>query len=68
MELERQYFLNGFNDGEYEIRAKTFCSSYDAATSEVRGSVTGRKLKSLFVDVSAYIAKSWSTHGRIFFD
>ena len=65
-DLERQYFLNGFNDGEYEIRAKTFCSGYDAfATSEVRGSVTDENL-SLFVDVSAPIAKSWSTHGRVF--
>ncbi|CAL6383485.1 unnamed protein product [Bathycoccus prasinos] len=64
--LERQYFLNGFNDGEYEIRAKTFCSGYDAfATSEVRGSVTDENL-SLIVDVSAPIAKSWSTYGRVF--
>ena len=64
--LARQYFLSGLNDGEYEIRAKTFCSGYDAfATSEVRGSVTDENL-SLFVDVSAPIAKSWSTHGRVF--
>ena len=63
--LERQYFLNGFNDGEYEIRAKTFCSGYDAfATSEVRGSVTDENL-SLFVDVSAPVAKSTSTLDRV---
>merc|ERR1712159_929997 len=63
--LARQYFLSGLNDGSYEIRAKTFCSGYDAfATSEVRGSVTDENL-SLFVDVSAPVAKSTSTLDRV---
>ena len=63
--LERQYFLNGFNDGEYEIRSKTFCSGYDAfATSEVRSSVTDENLR-LFVDVKAPKATQTLTLDRV---
>merc|ERR1712159_931627 len=63
--LARQYFLSGLNDGSYEIRAKTFCSGYDAfATSEVRGSVTDENL-SLFVDVSAPKATQSLTLDRV---
>ena len=63
--LARQYFLSGLNDGSYDIRAKTFCSGYDAfATSEVRGSVTDENL-SLFVDVSAPKATQSLTLDRV---
>ena len=62
--LERQYFLNGFNDGEYEVRAKTFCSGYDAfATFDVRGSVTDENLR-LFVDVTSPTATQTSSLNR----
>ena len=45
--LERQYFLNGLKDYAGEIRAKVFCSGYDSsfATPDIKGSVTGGKLK-----------------------
>jgi hypothetical protein len=50
--LNRQYFLNGLKEGSWEIRAKVFCSGYDAfATSEVRGSVTDDNLN-LIADVT----------------
>ena len=63
--LARQYFLSGLNDGSYDIRAKTFCSGYDAfATSEARGSVTDENL-SLFVDVSAPKATQSLTLDRV---
>jgi len=49
--IERQYFLNGLKDGEYEIRAKAFCSGYDSfAPMEVKGSETMENLN-LVVDV-----------------
>jgi len=64
--LARQYFLNGLNDGSYEVRAKVFCSGYDSfATSDVRGSVTDENL-SLSVDVKPPKVKSWSIYGRVF--
>jgi hypothetical protein len=51
--LNRQYFLNGLKEGSWEIRAKVFCSGYDAfATSEVRGSVTDDNLN-LIADTKA---------------
>jgi hypothetical protein len=51
--LNRQYFLNGLKEGSWEIRAKVFCSGYDAfATSEVRGSVTDENLN-LIADTKA---------------
>jgi len=50
--LERQYFLNGLKDGNWEVRAKVFCSKYDSfATTEVKGSVTEENLN-LLVDVA----------------
>jgi len=46
--MQRQYFLNGLKDGEWELRAKVFCSGYDSfATSDIRGSVTEENLASL---------------------
>ena len=36
--IERQYFLNGLKDGEYEIRAKAFCSGYDSFAPMMKGS------------------------------
>jgi len=54
--VERQYFLNGLKDGEYEIRAKTFCSGYDSfAPMEVKASETAENLN-LVVDVVAPVA------------
>jgi len=54
--LERQYLLNGLNDGKYEIRSKVFCSGYDSfATTDVKESVTDDIL-SLIVDMTAPVA------------
>ena len=54
--MQRQYFLNGLKDGEWELRAKVFCSGYDSfATSDIRGSVTEENL-SITVDVTPPVA------------
>ena len=59
--IERQYFLNGLKDGEYEIRAKAFCSGYDSfAPMEVKGSETVENLN-LVVDVVAPVVTETST-------
>ena len=59
--IERQYFLNGLKDGEYEIRAKAFCSGYDSfAPMEVKGSETTENLN-IVVDVVAPVATETST-------
>ena len=59
--IERQYFLNGLRDGEYEIRAKAFCSGYDSfAPMEVKGSETAENLN-IVVDVVAPVATEMST-------
>jgi hypothetical protein len=64
--LERQYFLNGLKDGSYEIRAKVFCSGYDAfATAPIKGSVTDENL-SLSVDVQSPMALETTTLSRVF--
>jgi len=54
--MQRQYFLNGLKDGEWELRAKVFCSGYDSfATSDIRGSVTEENLSITF-DVTPPVA------------
>ena len=64
--IERQYFLNGLKDGEYEIRAKAFCSGYDSfAPMEVKGSETVENLH-LVVDVVAPVATETSTLDHAF--
>ena len=64
--IERQYFLNGLKDGEYEIRAKAFCSGYDSfAPMEVKGSETAENLN-LVVDVVAPFALETSTLDHTF--
>jgi len=51
-DLTQQYFMNGLRDGTWEIRAKIFCSGYEAmAPMSVRGSTTEENL-SLLVDVT----------------
>ncbi|CAL6288116.1 unnamed protein product [Bathycoccus prasinos] len=63
--VERQYFLNGLKDGTWEVRAKVFCSGYDAfATSKVKGSVTEENLN-VIVDVTAPEITSVSVYNRL---
>jgi len=63
--VERQYFLNGLKDGTWEVRAKVFCSGYDAfATSKVKGSVTEENLN-VVVDVTAPEITSVSVYNRL---
>ena len=63
--LERQYFLNGLKDGDWEVRAKVFCSGYDSfASSDVKGSVTEENLN-LVVDVSPPVLTSVSVYRSV---
>ena len=46
MESRASILLTGLKDGIYEVRAKIFCSGYDAlATQDVMSSVSDEKLE-----------------------